>query len=212
VEGDYFGELEVSKQDPYSATCIAENRVTLLTLDREYFFSMLGVAANLMMSSVQRRSSSKSTRLTLDSDLSCWTVDSTLGDIEMLATLGTGSFGRVRLCRRRGDETQLYAIKCQSKASIVSGNRQKDVLSELMITREIQHPSVVKLFAALQDSKYIYFVLELLPGGELYTHLKRVGAFSEHDATFYVASIVSALSAMHEKQIAYRDLKPVRLY
>lgn len=33
----------------------------------------------------------------------------------------------------------------------------------------------------------MYFVVELLPGGELFTHLRRVGRLQEAEARFYAA-------------------------
>ncbi len=50
--------------------------------------------------------------------------------------------------------------------------------------------------------------MELLQGGEFFTYLQRVGRLAENKAVFYAASVVSAFTALHEKKIAYRDLKP----
>merc|ERR1712000_114408 len=74
--------------------------------------------------------------------------------------------------------------------------------------RMIEHERIGKLYCALQDTRNIYFVLELLQGGEFFTYLQKVGRLSEAKACFYAASVVSAFTALHSKKIAYRDLKP----
>jgi hypothetical protein len=44
-----------------------------------------------------------------------------------------------------------------------------------------------------QDDRYIYFVIELLLGGELFMHLRKAGQFIEPDARFYAARYVCYL-------------------
>ena len=58
---------------------------------------------------------------------------------------------------------------------------------------------------------YVYFLLELALGGELFTFLRRREKFDEASARFYIASVVLAFEHMHTKSIAYRDLKPENL-
>ena len=75
---------------------------------------------------------------------------------------------------------------------------------------KINHPFIVRLYSAAQDDYYLYFVLELLPGGELFSYLQLVNLVSEYDAKFYTGAIVSAFTHIHQShlRIAYRDLKP----
>lgn len=48
-------------------------------------------------------------------------------------------------------------------------------------------------------------------GGEIFTHLRRVGMFEESHTKFYAATVLCALEHMHVRCIAYRDLKPENL-
>lgn len=72
----------------------------------------------------------------------------------------------------------------------------------------VDHPCITRFYCALQDSKNIYFVLELLLGGDFFGYLQRQGPLHEEKARFYSASVVVALKALHAKKIAFRDLKP----
>ena len=133
-----------------------------------------------------------------------------LSDLEIKATLGCGAFGRVKLCRYPARD-QFFALKCQSKRAIVDSGLQEHVLNEMRVMKKVDHPFIAKLFTALQDNKYMYFVLELLLGGELFTHLRNKGKLSEQAARFYAGIVVHAFSSLHSKKIAYRDLKPENL-
>ena len=57
-------------------------------------------------------------------------------------------------------------------------------------------------------------LLEYIIGGELFTHLRKAGKFSNDHTRFYAAQIVMALQSLHtdsEGTIVYRDLKPENL-
>jgi len=58
----------------------------------------------------------------------------------------------------------------------------------------------------------VYFVLELVPGGELFKEIiGRFEPYYEADAANYVRQICLALEYMHSMGIAHRDLKPENL-
>ena len=59
-----------------------------------------------------------------------------------------------------------------------------------------------------QDPKNLYFILEYVLGGELFTHLRAAGRFSGATTRFYAAEIVLSLEYLHTRNIIYRDLKP----
>ena len=64
---------------------------------------------------------------------------------------------------------------------------------------------------ASHDDTYLYMLLEYVCGGELFSVLRNKGYFTNSQANFYGAEIVSALDYMHSKFIVYRDLKPENL-
>ena len=61
---------------------------------------------------------------------------------------------------------------------------------------------------AFQTPDKLYFVLDFVNGGELFSHLRKDKKFSESRAKFYAAEIILALECLHSNNIIYRDLKP----
>ena len=105
----------------------------------------------------------------------------------------------------------VYALKCQSKKAICDNCLQDHILNERKILLQLNHPFILSFHGAFKDDKFIYFVLELLQGGELFTHLRTKGQLEEQEAKFYGAQVLLAFGHIHSKQIAYRDLKPENL-
>ncbi|KAI0797848.1 cAMP dependent protein kinase [Abortiporus biennis] len=139
-----------------------------------------------------------------------------LTDFEVKGTLGTGTFGRVLLVKLRSSSSQssnqnCFALKVLKKSEIVRLRQVEHVNAERYILSRVQHPFIVDLYATFQDSLNIYMLLSYVPGGELFTHLRRAQRFSPDVTRFYLATIILALKYLHSFNIIYRDLKPENL-
>jgi serine/threonine protein kinase len=75
------------------------------------------------------------------------------------------------------------------------------------------HPFITDFVASFSDHDFLYILLDYVPGGELFTYLRKFRRFDEDMARFYAAEIVLVLEHLHEHQggIAYRDMKPENL-
>jgi serine/threonine protein kinase len=129
-----------------------------------------------------------------------------LQDMKMMETLGTGTFGRVRLILHK-PSTNYYALKILKKSEVVRLKQVEHVLSERQILINISHPFIVNLVSAFQDNTKLYMLLEYVPGGEMFSHLRRRATFESDVARLYTAEIVLAFAHLHSMKIAYRDLK-----
>ncbi|KAL7701977.1 protein kinase A catalytic subunit isoform 1 [Lotmaria passim] len=133
-----------------------------------------------------------------------------LSDFELKSTLGTGSFGRVRVAHRKGSD-EYYAVKCLKKREIIKMKQQQHIAQEKSILMELCHPFIVNMMCSFQDEKKVYFVLEFVMGGEMFTHLRTAGRFPNDVAKFYHAELVLAFEYLHSLDVIYRDLKPENL-
>lgn len=130
-----------------------------------------------------------------------------LTDFDQLGTLGTGTFGKVKLCVHRVTR-QYFCLKILKKQIIFRYHQLNHVQNEKFVLQQIMHPGVVRLFRTFNDAENVYLLIEYAPGGELFTLIRRFGKFTEDVARFYAAEIIVVLEHLHSKNIVYRDLKP----
>lgn len=131
-------------------------------------------------------------------------------DLEFKETIGTGSFGRVRLVKHT-KTSKFCALKILKKQEIIRLRQVEHILAEASLLQEIEHPFIVNLLKGYMDDDRLYLLLEYVVGGELFFHLRKAGKFPNDVAKFYSAEVVLAFEYLHSKNIVYRDLKPENL-
>ncbi|KAH7170346.1 kinase-like domain-containing protein [Dactylonectria macrodidyma] len=133
-----------------------------------------------------------------------------LGDFDILRTLGTGSFGRVHLVQSKHNQ-RFYAVKVLKKAQVVKMKQVEHTNDERRMLSDVKHPFLITLWGTFQDLKNLYMVMDFVEGGELFSLLRKSGRFPNPVAKFYAAEVTLALEYLHSKNIIYRDLKPENL-
>jgi serine/threonine protein kinase len=116
-------------------------------------------------------------------------------------TLGTGTFGRVRLVTYNHKRNLYFALKMLKKSEIIRLKQVEHIKAEKAILMQISHPFIVNMYAHFKDKDTIYMLMEFVIGGELFSQLRKVGRFSNETARFYSAEIVLALEYLHSKQV-----------
>lgn len=136
----------------------------------------------------------------------------TFHDFDVRATVGTGTFGRVRMVRIKGhrDKTPL-ALKILKKAEAIRLKQVEHVKAEKVILSMIEHPFLVNLLTTFQDDKRLFMLMEFVNGGELFSHLRKEGRLPNDHARFYAGEITLAFAYLHSMNVIYRDLKPENL-
>ncbi|XP_075779600.1 rho-associated protein kinase 2 isoform X6 [Pelodiscus sinensis] len=127
-------------------------------------------------------------------------------DYDVVKVIGRGAFGEVQLVRHKISQ-KVYAMKLLSKFEMIKRSDSAFFWEERDIMAFANSPWVVQLFCAFQDDRYLYMVMEYMPGGDL------VNLMSNYDvpekwAKFYTAEVVLALDAIHSMGLIHRDVKP----
>lgn len=131
--------------------------------------------------------------------------------------LGTGELANVYLVTD-GTTGKKYALKIFDKLHMFEHTAGFDAVKsmkrESQVLKQISSPFVLQGLKMWQDATTVQFLLPLIQGGELSKRLSdytsetsEQGLPADH-AIFYSACIAEALAHMHERNIAYRDLKP----
>ncbi|KAK3382615.1 Pkinase-domain-containing protein [Lasiosphaeria ovina] len=145
---------------------------------------------------------------------------------ELVEKMGDGAFSNVYRARDLEGTQGEVAIKVVRKYEM--NNMQSDkhlhpdfkpkapkaaeranILKEVQIMRQIDHPNVIKLVDFAESKQYYYIILELAPGGELFHQIVRLTYFSEDLSRHVITQVANALEYLHEERgIVHRDIKP----
>ncbi len=98
---------------------------------------------------------------------------------------------------RDNSETDKVAMKILDKQIVVKMKQIDHTLAEKRILQALSCPFIVKLLYTFKDNSYLYLGLEYAPGGEMFTHLRTSGRYTEDMSRFYASQIVLAFEYLH---------------
>ena len=143
--------------------------------------------------------------------LKCLESEPKITDFIIIKELGVGSYGRVILVQHKLTQAK-YAIKCIDKRNKVNIEEKPYFRREIEIMYRVHHPNVVKLFGHFEDNKYCYFIMEYIPGGNIYNLVPKNGIKTVSTKTIVsiVKDVISAVYFLHHMNppIIHRDIKP----
>ena len=90
--------------------------------------------------------------------------------------LGKGAFGEVYLIENILNK-ELYAMKIMSKQKLNQLNMFEYIWNEKEILIKISHPFIAKLHYAFQNDKFLFLLMQYLPGGSLTNLIRNSNLF-----------------------------------
>lgn len=130
------------------------------------------------------------------------------GEYVLGKVLGQGAYASVRQAQHTGTGHKV-AIKIFDKQRGNWENRKKQIMREVRLLEQVQHPNVVNFYECIDANLHLYIAVELVDGGSMRQYLNRQ-AYRRLEEThvrrlFY--QVCDGLSYLHERCIAHRDVK-----
>lgn len=121
--------------------------------------------------------------------------------------LGSGSFGQVREIRLKG-QSEVRAVKMIERDDDESewGN-QAIFVREATLLQQMKHENIVRYMDFYEDVHFLYVVMELCRGGEVFAKILELKRFSERNAAVIGQQMLRAIEYIHGLQIVHRDVK-----
>ncbi|KAK9695576.1 serine/threonine protein kinase [Basidiobolus ranarum] len=123
-------------------------------------------------------------------------------------TLGRGNFAEVKLATDRTTGKR-YAVKIINKRRFLNKPKLTESLQrEIAILMAIKHPCIISTHGVYDEEDFLYIVLELVDGGELFDLIVKKRRFTEPEARVVFYQLFQAIKYLHDRGITHRDMKP----
>lgn len=134
-------------------------------------------------------------------------------DFEIVDELGDGNFSKVYKARFKPSGV-VYAVKTIERATADRMKRRhpninNEILMEKRVLQKLTHPNIVTLFSTFQDFGTLYYQMEFIEGGDLWSSMQdklvcdKGAGFAApvgchwSQLRFYCAEMINALEYMH---------------
>ena len=138
---------------------------------------------------------------------------------EILSQIGHGNFGKIFKIRRKQDNKIL--IWKELDYGQMTSKEKEQIVTEVNILRELNHPNIVKYYERVIDKKNskIYIIMEYCEGGDI-SHLinsyKKKGQYIPEEIIWKIfTQVLKAVHAIHthkQGKIIHRDIKPSNIF
>ena len=129
-----------------------------------------------------------------------------LGDFRLVAKLGAGGMGTV-FKAEQVSKKRLVALKVMNKDLTAKPGYVQRFHREARAMGKLDHPNLVRCFAAGEQFGFAYLAMEFIDGGSLQDRLAN-GPLSVSEAVTVVIDVANGLQAAHEIGLVHRDVKP----
>ncbi|CAO4367748.1 unnamed protein product [Caenorhabditis nigoni] len=130
-----------------------------------------------------------------------------LANYELLKVIGSGAFGTVFQAKHIRSK-DIWAIKVVKKPARNSEFLKTEIN---FLQKQYKSPFLCKMEEVFENSVKVYFVLEFMPGGDLF-HWTENEPIREKDVRFYMSELILAVQFLHKKKYIHRDIKRENIF
>ncbi|KAJ5894916.1 hypothetical protein N7495_006607 [Penicillium taxi] len=134
-----------------------------------------------------------------------WTGGSTYN---VTGQIGKGAFATVYKLATKQHGAIFAAKELDKRRFMKNGILDQKVDNEMKIMRDLHHPNIVQFIDYHEHDRWIYIIMEYVPGGELSTWLSTAGKIPEEMVQTITRQLLRALHYLHARRITHRDVKP----
>ena len=117
-------------------------------------------------------------------------------------TLGSGTFATVKQATCLKDSTK-WAVKVIKRSALTSED-EESLKMEIQILGLTHHPNIVSVKEVFYSKSFVYLVMDIMTGGELFDRIVNKDHYTENEAKQALSQIAIAIQYCHEKNIVHR--------
>merc|ERR1712048_451056 len=120
--------------------------------------------------------------------------------------LGSGSFGQVREAKLKdAPQAEIRAVKMIERDNDDGEwSNQAIFVREVGLLQQMNHNNIIRYYDFYEDVHFLYVVMELCKGGEVFAKILELKRFSEKNAAVLGEQMLKALDYVHKLKIAHR--------
>lgn len=84
-------------------------------------------------------------------------------------------------------------------------------MREVEIHKKLKHDNIIRLYASVEDEKFIYLILEYASKGNLFFLIRNRKTLTEDEAFFFFIQTCAGIYFLHKNGLIHRDIKPENL-
>ena len=126
-----------------------------------------------------------------------------LDNYEKIKCIGKGGYGSVYKVIKKNTNI-IRAMKIIPKNFL---KKNKEILREINVLRNLDHPNVMKIYEFLEDEINYYLIEEFCDGGDLDTILDGKKIYCEFLVKFIMYQTLLAINYLHLNNIVHQDIK-----
>ena len=124
-----------------------------------------------------------------------------------LETIGSGGFGLVKKVCLKNNPESIRAMKIIPRNYLLKGINDANLLEEIFILKNLDHPNIMKLYEFFVDCKNFYIISEFFDQGDLLKKIEKLRTMNQIVVKFIMNQVFSAIAYLHSKGVLHGDIK-----